>query len=303
MCCVPLFPVDDDLGNQMHYEIPKSVQAGHFNHVELAFIAPPAVSTPRRTTLGVSIILCLPSTRKMCSRKYVVGHRLEAWTVINLTDSFQTWLSNPENIFNLGNVTAQVTVTFPGLNVETSILVFRVLESRVHSYPFIGRVKRKTRSLYYNDDRQGDGNMNVNAQPINGVSQGHEVNEQPINSAAQIHNEIRRPHRVVGGCRLFPWSIKTRELQMDDFLVRPVEMTVNFCAGSCGASEKYVNRVSHGYLLSIYKARQHQTAPEDLQNPNCVPSKLAPMNVILKPKSGYEVITIPNVKAVQCACI
>ena len=301
MCCVLLFTVNDDLGNQMHYEVPSTVQSGHFNHVEFAFIAPPVVSTPRRTTLGVSIILCLPSTRMMCTRKYVVGHRLEAWTVINLTDSFQTWLSNPENIFNLGNVTAQVTVTFPDLNVETSILVFRVLESRVHSYPFIGRVKRKTRSLYNNDNRQAANN--ANAQPINGVSQGHWVNEQPINNAAQIHNEIRRPHRVVGGCRLVSWTITTRELQLDDFLARPKEMTVNFCAGSCGASEKHVNRVSHGYLLSIYKARQHQTAPEDLQNPNCVPSKLAHMNVILKPKSGYMMITIPNVEAEECACI
>ena len=262
-----LLPETPQIDNNTSYGVPIAIQSEHFNHVELAFITQPNSNGPRRNIMGIYVTICLPTARMLCTRRYVTGYKIEAWYVIDLTNEMRSWLSNQDNVFNRGNTTASVTISISNLNVETSVLVFRVLESRVHSYPFIGRVKRS---------------------PI--VSPP----EQPIRRSAED-----RP----GECRLFSWYVTFAELQMNDYVANPSGATVNYCAGNCMIHPGGGNITSHAYVSAIYRKRQDDSSPDDMQQPYCVPSKLASINVVFRQTLGYRVMTVHGMGAEQCTCV
>ena len=263
-----MLSVDQAYQNQHFFEVPISVQSDHFNHVEFAFIAPPEGSHRRRSTIGVYVTICLPTARTQCTTEYITGYKIDIWYVINLTNSFQIWLSNPENIFNQGNETAIVKLSVTNIAVETTILAFRVLESRVHSYPFIGRVKRQAPSF--------------------------------LSSSRGL--PARQSFPVSGGCRLVSWYISFNDLNMREYVASPGGATVNYCIGTCVIRPDVGNITSHAYMSSLYKARQEDLSPADLRDPSCVPSKLSPINVIFKQRAGYRLITIHNMEAEACTC-
>ena len=179
------------------------------------------------------------------------------------------WLGNPNNAFRSGELFSNVSVIFESADVQTSLVVFRVLESRVLNLP----------------------------------SAAHRAKRSPTFQSSGInYNSHIADHEKMGPCRLVNWYVTFKELNMEKWVISPAGTNVNYCTGSCNLLPLEVNITSHAYISAHYIRRQQKKAPSDLTNPKCVPIKLSPINVIFKRKFGYLLKAIEGMLTESCGC-
>ena len=100
---------------------------------------------------------------------------------------------------------------------------------------------------------------------------------------------------------MFPsLQVAFEELGWSDYVVVPTYYAANICAGTCDAPlGNSDNTTKHSYIQSIVNTN----SPTEVPKPCCVPTELAPLQVIYK--EGPETFTLQTwteMRAVSCGC-
>ncbi|XP_035699874.1 bone morphogenetic protein 8A-like isoform X1 [Branchiostoma floridae] len=108
-----------------------------------------------------------------------------------------------------------------------------------------------------------------------------------------------------GDCRLREWQVDFADLQWNGWIVHPTGYKANYCAGTCPTPliSKHLNASNHAFLRNLIrqaKPSKHHSVPK----PCCTPTKLSPISVLYREKTGaYVVQKMNSMRAEACGCL
>ncbi|XP_078658453.1 protein decapentaplegic-like [Branchiostoma floridae x Branchiostoma belcheri] len=106
-------------------------------------------------------------------------------------------------------------------------------------------------------------------------------------------------------CRLREWHVNFADLEWNDWIVHPTGYKANYCAGSCPTPliSQRLNASNHAFLRNLIrqaKPSKHHSVPK----PCCAPTKLSPISVLYREKTGaYVVQKMNSMRAEACGCL
>ncbi|XP_066297780.1 bone morphogenetic protein 8A-like isoform X1 [Branchiostoma lanceolatum] len=168
------------------------------------------------------------------------------------------------------------------------------------------RRKSKAKDRKQRDSQKGRPEAQTSEVHLEDTSTGaNDTVLHTVQTSEDASQRTRREAQARGDCRLREWQVNFADLQWNGWIVHPTGYKANYCAGTCPTPliAKHLNASNHAFLRNLIrqaKPSKHHSVPK----PCCAPTKLSPISVLYREKTGaYVVQKMNSMRAEACGCV